>query len=84
MVDLGGYVIILVETKDKKIKLYGKIPNLILEQNVSVINKTTIPFFKLVNGTAPRKMYFTSECDFIVCWKGVVKTGYFNENTKRI
>ena len=24
MVDLGGYVIILVETKDKKIKLYGK------------------------------------------------------------
>ncbi|KAL0280697.1 UNVERIFIED_CONTAM: hypothetical protein PYX00_001916 [Menopon gallinae] len=23
MVDLGGYVIILVETKDKKIKLYG-------------------------------------------------------------
>lgn len=31
MVDLGGYVIILVETKDKKIKLYGKIPNLIHE-----------------------------------------------------
>ena len=26
MVDLGGYVIILVETKDKKIKLYGKNP----------------------------------------------------------
>lgn len=25
MVDLGGYVIILVETKDKKIKLYGKL-----------------------------------------------------------
>lgn len=25
MVDLGGYVIILVETKEKKIKLYGKI-----------------------------------------------------------
>lgn len=24
MVDLGGYVIIIVETKDKKIKLYGK------------------------------------------------------------
>lgn len=24
MVDLGGYVIILVETKDKKIKLYGR------------------------------------------------------------
>lgn len=24
MVDLGGYVIILVETKDKKIKLYGE------------------------------------------------------------
>jgi hypothetical protein len=24
MVDLGGYVIILVETKEKKIKLYGK------------------------------------------------------------
>jgi len=24
MVDLGGYVIILVETKDKRIKLYGK------------------------------------------------------------
>jgi len=23
MVDLGGYVIILVETRDKKIKLYG-------------------------------------------------------------
>jgi hypothetical protein len=23
MVDLGGYVIIIVETKDKKIKLYG-------------------------------------------------------------
>ena len=26
MVDLGGYVIIIVETKDKKIKLYGKTP----------------------------------------------------------
>lgn len=26
MVDLGGYVIILVETKEKKIKLYGKSP----------------------------------------------------------
>lgn len=25
MVDLGGYVIILVETTDKKIKLYGKL-----------------------------------------------------------
>lgn len=25
MVDLGGYVIILVETKDKKIKLYGEL-----------------------------------------------------------
>ncbi|KAF2897549.1 hypothetical protein ILUMI_08626 [Ignelater luminosus] len=25
MVDLGGYVIILVETKDKKIKLYGRL-----------------------------------------------------------
>ena len=24
MVDLGGYVIILVETHDKKVKLYGK------------------------------------------------------------
>jgi hypothetical protein len=24
MVDLGGYVIILVETQDKKVKLYGK------------------------------------------------------------
>ena len=24
MVDLGGYVIILVETRDKKIKLYGE------------------------------------------------------------
>ena len=24
MVDLGGYVIILVETRDKKVKLYGK------------------------------------------------------------
>lgn len=24
MVDLGGYVIILVETKDKKVKLYGE------------------------------------------------------------
>ncbi len=25
MVDLGGYVIILVETKEKKVKLYGKL-----------------------------------------------------------
>ena len=25
MVDLGGYVIILVETTDKKIKLYGEL-----------------------------------------------------------
>ena len=25
MVDLGGYVIILVETKDKRVKLYGKL-----------------------------------------------------------
>ena len=24
MVDLGGYVIILVETQDKRVKLYGK------------------------------------------------------------
>ena len=24
MVDLGGYVIILVETKEKKVKLYGE------------------------------------------------------------
>ncbi len=24
MVDLGGYVIILVKTQDKKVKLYGK------------------------------------------------------------
>ena len=24
MVDLGGYVIILVETREKKVKLYGK------------------------------------------------------------
>ena len=29
MVDLGGYVIILVETKDKKIKLYGNYLSLI-------------------------------------------------------
>ncbi|EEB14215.1 conserved hypothetical protein [Pediculus humanus corporis] len=27
MVDLGGYVIIIVETKDKKIKLYGSPPD---------------------------------------------------------
>ena len=25
MVDLGGYVIILVETHDKRVKLYGKL-----------------------------------------------------------
>ena len=25
MVDLGGYVIILVETKDKRVKLYGEL-----------------------------------------------------------
>ena len=30
MVDLGGYVIILVETKDKRVKLYGKKPSVIL------------------------------------------------------
>ena len=28
MVDLGGYVIILVETHDKKVKLYGKFQGL--------------------------------------------------------
>ena len=28
MVDLGGYVIILVETNDKRVKLYGKTPSL--------------------------------------------------------
>ena len=31
MVDLGGYVIILVETKDKRVKLYGKL--IIYKQN---------------------------------------------------
>ena len=29
MVDLGGYVIILVETQDKKVKLYGKNTNML-------------------------------------------------------
>lgn len=33
MVDLGGYVIILVETKDKRVKLYGEF-NLIVEWRV--------------------------------------------------
>ncbi len=27
MVDLGGYVIILVETSDKRVKLYGVLDN---------------------------------------------------------
>lgn len=31
MVDLGGYVIILVETQDKKVKLYGKLHSNILK-----------------------------------------------------
>ena len=30
MVDLGGYVIILVETNDKRVKLYGKISSVSL------------------------------------------------------
>lgn len=30
MVDLGGYVIVLVETRDKKIKLYGNAARLLL------------------------------------------------------
>lgn len=34
MVDLGGYVIILVETKDKKIKLYGKYNIYIIAINI--------------------------------------------------
>lgn len=29
MTDLGGYVIILVETKDKKIKVYGKLHHIV-------------------------------------------------------
>lgn len=36
MVDLGGYVIILVETKDKKIKLYGK-SMLSIVRSVSIV-----------------------------------------------
>lgn len=36
MVDLGGYVIILVETKDKKIKLYGRV-NYIRKLRIRVV-----------------------------------------------
>lgn len=40
MVDLGGYVIIIVETKDKKIKLYGE-----NKMNTFIINNRLIKLF---------------------------------------
>jgi len=47
MVDLGGYVIILVETKDKKIKLYGKSTVSLVTTELSMVTEgfTTGPHF---------------------------------------
>jgi len=36
MVDLGGYVIILIETQDKKVKLYSKMMSTNTERHLSL------------------------------------------------
>ena len=55
MVDLGGYVIILVETHDKKVKLYGK-QNLISQCNFACFAMKSLSMFGIWIGMSMRQL----------------------------
>lgn len=78
MVDLGGYVIILVETHDKKVKLYGKRKNarckgsLVSSRNAVVASSLT-SFLSRFSTFSPNALqasrYSTSFCWMYYQWK---------------
>ena len=54
MVDLGGYVIILVETQDKRVKLYGKFD---MQWNMAEWFNFVLPIYKI---------YFTLDLSIVL------------------
>ena len=58
MVDLGGYVIILVETQDKRVKLYGKFDmQWNMAEWLNFVYYSAIPIYKI---------YFTLDLSIVL------------------